>query len=309
MFTASVRFKRGSVTVQSEISVVALTPALGAEVRGLDLRDGLTEEQVERLWSLLLKRQVVFVPDQQLDDKDLVALATRFGSLERSNPIVAGVRDNASEYIYTLDTRGSNDGAAGTGKVPRWHADVTYMEEPPAVSIMNVIALPDVGGDTLFASTAAAYDSLSPAMQRFVNGLTAVHDIAGWTAQADQLRAEVAARGGMVWNGKGELQLEPVEHPVVSIHPDTGRRSLYVDPAATLSIKGLSRLESDAILHLLQAHVTRPEHVVRYSWTPGTIGIWDQRSTLHYAVDDYGTAARAVHRVSIAGNRPVGVAG
>jgi alpha-ketoglutarate-dependent taurine dioxygenase len=282
-------------TVGERRNVQPLTPSIGAEITGVDFGRPLAPEVVHEIWAALLQHQVVFFSDPQVGD-DLRAVAEQFGEITPAWPVILGDTAGHPE-IAQFDT------ATGRGKVPRWHADITYVDEPPAVSFLNVVEVPPAGGDTLFASTQAAYDSLSETWKRFVDPLVAVHDFNSWGngyggAPAPDLRGQ--------WNGHDVAGLPPVCHPVVRVHPETGRRGLYVDPAATAAIEGLTQTESKATLTFLQEHVVRPEHVVRYRWRPGGLAIWDQRATFHYAVDDYGDAHRVSRRVSLRGDRPFG---
>jgi alpha-ketoglutarate-dependent taurine dioxygenase len=287
-----------TITSRVELDVVRLTPYAGAEIRGVDVSRPLDPAIKDQIWSLLLEYHAVFLPEQHLDHEQHLAFARQFGDLAPSHPVLIAPLDENHPEVYVLDTR------TGSGKVPRWHADVTYMPTPPAASFINVLELPPVGGDTLFASNEAAYESLSPSLRNFVDDLWAIHDSSGWGS--DHFRDLLRQGAVGEWDGQPVTKMEPVVHPVVRVHPETGRRGLYIDPAATISILGLRQHESDALLSLLIEHLTRPEHVLRYRWQKGSVGIWDQRATLHYAVDDYGDQTRVVHRVSIRGDRPFG---
>lgn len=279
----------------ARLTLRPLTPAIGAEIGGVTLGGPLDPQLVREIWSALLHHQVLFLPDAHVGD-DLRAVAEQFGEVTPAWPVILGDTAGHRE-IAQFDT------ATGRGKVPRWHADVTYVEEPPAVSFLHVVEVPAAGGDTQFASNQAAYESLSESWKRFVDPLVAVHDFHGWgngwgNGHGGELRGE--------WNGRAIDDLPPVTHPVVRVHPETGRKGLYVDPAATVRIVGLTERESEAVLRFLQEHLVRPEHVVRYRWRPGGLAIWDQRATVHYAVDDYGDARRVSRRVSLRGDRPFG---
>jgi taurine dioxygenase len=282
------------------LEVRPLTRDIGAEVLGVDLSGDLSDETIRALRDALLLYHVLFFPEQELDHEQHTAFARRFGPLAPSHPVLLAPLDGQHPEVYALSTRD------GGGKVPRWHADVTYMPTPPSISIMRIVELPRTGGDTLFASTEAAYDHLSPAFQRLCDGLHATHDSAGW---GQDVFRELLAQGRTgEWDDEAVTELVPVVHPVVRVHPETGRRGLYVDPAATISIVELSAEESEWMLRLLTAHTIRVEHTVRYRWSEGDVGMWDQRCTLHYAVDDYGDAARSIERVSVRGDRPFGPA-
>jgi taurine dioxygenase len=290
-----------TIDSRTHLEVQPLTPSIGAEIHGVDLSVPLDPATRDQVWEALLDHHAVFFSDQHLDHDQHMAFARQFGALAPSHPVLIAPLDAEHPEVYVLDTR------TGGGKVPRWHADVTYMSTPPAASFINVLALPPLGGDTLFASNEAAYESLSAPLQSLVDGLEAVHDSSGWGT--DHFR-ELLRQGAVgEWDGEPVTAMEPVVHPIVRVHPETGRRGLYLDPAATVSIVGLSPHLSDGLLGVLIEHLTRPEHVLRYRWRPGSVGIWDQRATIHYAVDDYGDQVRVVHRVSIRGDRPYGPSG
>ena len=176
-----------------------------------------------------------------------------------------------------------------------WHADITWREQPPLGTSLYAQVIPATGGDTLWASLTAAYDSLPPAFQAYLETLTAVHtwEISGWTeyllrkdASGDELKAARA-------------KYPPVEHPVVRVHPVTGKKILYVNSTFTSHIKGLSRSASDALLTQLFELARVPEFQARLRWAPGTLAVWDNRSTQHYAVGDFFPQHRKLHRITI----------
>ena len=280
----AVRATATQLADRQQPTVTPLTVAVGAEITGVDL-GRLDDETVELVTGALYRHGVVFVPDQHLDQDQQIDLAARVGNVVR--PINPG----PSVGNDVIRAFASNEG----GKAPAWHADVTWMASPPARQVFSVVTLPEVGGDTLWASTERAYESLSPAFRRWLDAQVGIHT----EARLGSSHAEpVGATGYGAHAGPAR---GPFEHPVVHVHPETGRRSLYVNPMYTSRIKGLTPAESDTILDLLTEHVTRPEHVVRYRWSVGTVAIWDNTTTWHYAVDDYGDATRVVHRVSVAG--------
>jgi taurine dioxygenase len=172
------------------------------------------------------------------------------------------------------------------------------MEHPPLGSVLNAIVIPKAGGDTVFADTQAAYDALSEPFRAFLGGLHAVHD--GRPSFQNLLNQ----LGEGEWDGERITSLPPVIHPVVRTHPESGRKSLFVNPGFTDRIDEVERRESDALLDYLYAHMTRQEFLVRYRWDEGDLGFWDNRSTMHHAVSDYGTAHRVIQRVTIQGDRP-----
>jgi alpha-ketoglutarate-dependent taurine dioxygenase len=278
----------------AHLTLDPLGPSFGAEVIGLDVRTA-THEQVAAIREALVTWKVLFFRGQDLTDDDQVALGRRIGELTAAHPVVGGI-DTAHPEVYSID---SADPEFSFSDV--WHTDVTFMERPPLGSILRAVRLPDHGGDTSWVDSQLAYESLSAPVQRLADQLTAVHD------GNREWGAYLQRRGGIgnEWDGRRVTELTPVAHPVVRIHPETGRKGLYVNPGFTSHIVGVSDAESRGILDLLFAHLTKPEHMIRHRWQAGDLGIWDNRSTSHYANRDY-TQTRVMHRITLAGDRPFG---
>ena len=272
-----------------------LGPSFGAEVIGLDVCHA-SDEQVAALREALVTWKVLFLRGQDLTDDDQIELGRRIGALTAAHPVVGGI-DAAHPEIFNLD---SADPEFAFSDV--WHTDVTFMERPPLGSILRAVELPPYGGDTSWVDAQLAYESLSEPVRGLVDQLTAIHD--GNREYGHYLKRH----GGNVWEGRRVTELVPVEHPVVRVHPETGRKGIFVNPGFTDHVVGVSDAESRAILELLYAHLTKPEHVVRHRWQVGDLGLWDNRSTLHYANRDY-TAQRVMHRITLAGDRPFGPRG
>jgi alpha-ketoglutarate-dependent taurine dioxygenase len=272
-------------------------PHLGAEIRGLDLT-GIDDDTAAAIRAALVEYKLLVLHDQHLDDDSQVALGRRIGDLTISHPVIPGVDEEHPE-IYSLD---SFDGSYADV----WHTDVTFMPRPPLGSILRAVQLPPTGGDTSWGDTQAAYDSLSAPVQRLADELTAVHD--GNREFGYYLRQRLQQNAANVWEGKEVRTLEPVEHPVVRIHPETGRKGLFVNPGFTSHIVGVSDAESRSLLDLFYAHLAKPEHLVRHRWSVGDVVLWDNRSTVHYANRDYGDHRRVVHRITLRGDEPYGPA-
>ncbi|MGY1812751.1 TauD/TfdA dioxygenase family protein [Blastococcus sp. SYSU D00820] len=264
----------------------------GARVTGLDLATA-DDAQLGALRAALVEHKVLFLSGQDLDPDSQVRLGRRLGELTPSHPVVQGLDEQHPE-VYALD-------AADNGFADVWHTDVTFVRRPPLGSILRAVQVPPVGGDTQWADAEAAYRSLSAPVRALADQLTAVHD------GTREFGYYLAQRGGNRWEDGEYARLEPVEHPVVRVHPETGRRSLFVNPGFTSHIAGVSEAESRGLLDLFYAHLTKPEHVVRHRWSPGDVALWDNRSTLHYANRDYGDFRRIMHRVTLRGDVPVGV--
>jgi alpha-ketoglutarate-dependent taurine dioxygenase len=266
----------------------------GARISGVDLATA-DDGTLAAVRSALVEHKVLFFAGQELDPDSQVLLGRRLGELTPSHPVVPGVDEDHPE-IYALD-------AADNGFADVWHTDVTFVRRPPLGSVLRAVQVPDVGGDTQWADAEAAYRSLSAPVRDLADQLTAVHD------GTREFGYYLAQRGGNRWEGRDYDRLEPVEHPVVRVHPESGRRSLFVNPGFTSHIAGVSEHESRALLDLFYAHLTKPEHIVRHRWSAGDVAMWDNRSTLHYANRDYGSFRRIMHRVTFRGDEPVGPSG
>ena len=284
-----------------ELDVTPLSGTIGAVIRGLDLRD-LDDTTVAAVRQVWLERRVVFFPGQDLDPDSHQAFAARFGELTEGHPVIPGLPD--SPNVFEIDYSEARTIYANYGDVTTrrqgldWHTDVTFVKRPPLGSILRAVVVPPAGGDTLFSDQVAAFADLSPALQGFLSTLTAVHD-----GQA-QFQAALDAVGEGRWEGRPVPSLEPVVHPVVRTHPETGSRALFVNPGFTSHIVELERGESDALLAYLYRHSVRPEFTVRYHWGAGDVGFWDNRVTQHSVVGDYGGQHRVIQRVTLRGDEP-----
>jgi taurine dioxygenase len=288
-------------TAARTISVAPLSGTIGAEIRDVDLHAPLSEAATAEIRQALLDYKVIFFPQAHLDPAEHKAFAESFGELTNAHPVIPGIDEHRE--VFEIDYTKARELLKGRteqyGVGQQWHTDVTFVETPPLGSILNALVIPSAGGDTVFADTQAAYEGLSPPLRRLVDGLSAVHD--GRPA----FGALLEAVGQGEWDGKPYISLEPVEHPVVRTHPETGRQNLFVNPGFTSRIVGVSRRESDVLLRFLFEHMTSQEYLVRYSWEPGDLGFWDNRTTMHYAVMDYGDAHRVIQRVTLRGDKPV----
>lgn len=284
-----------------DLDVVPLSGSIGAVIRGLDLRtlDDDTVAAVRRVW---LERKVVFFTGQDLSPEEHLAFATRFGEPTEGHPVVPGLPDRPE--VFEIDYTAARQLYSTYGDVSTrargisWHTDVTFVKRPPLGSILRAVVVPPAGGDTLFSDQQAAYEGLSPALQGFLSTLTAVHD---GRAQFSGL-LDLVGEGR--WEGEAFRSLEPVEHPAVRIHPETGAKVLFVNPGFTSHIKELERPESDALLAFLYQHSVKAEYTVRYHWNQGDIAFWDNRATQHSVVGDFGDQHRVIQRVTLRGDEP-----
>jgi alpha-ketoglutarate-dependent taurine dioxygenase len=286
-----------STLTRPTLAIERLGPGFGAEVRGIDLATA-SDAEVAAVRRALTEHKVLFFSGQDLDPDSQIALGNRLGNLTASHPVVSGLDETHTE-IYALDS-------ADNGFADVWHTDVTFVRRPPLGSILRAVTLPPTGGDTNWADLELAYRSLSEPVRALADQLTAVHD---GTREFGYYLAQRRGGEGSVWEGERYRSLDPVEHPVVRVHPETGRRSLFVNPGFTSHIVGVSDAESRHLLDLFYAHITKPEHIVRHRWQVGDVAMWDNRATAHYANRDYGDARRVMHRVTLRGDEPVGVAG
>jgi len=267
-----------------ELDIRPLTPALGAEVFGIDLASQLSKPQVDAIRKALVAHQVIFFRDQHMSFEQHIELGKRFGSLH-VHPLAAGNHPDHPELLR-IHADEKSERVAGES----WHTDVSCEEEPPMGSMLYLTEVPTTGGDTMFASMYAAYDALSRPMQQFLEGLTAVHD------------------GAKVWTKYGIAPSRPFarnEHPVITVHPETGRKLLFVNRVFTSHIPELSTKESDALLEMLYRHVENPRFMCRFRWQANSVAFWDNRCTQHQAIFDYFPARRSGYRVTINGTRPL----
>ncbi|MFC5185169.1 TauD/TfdA dioxygenase family protein [Actinomadura harenae] len=263
-----------------------MTANIGAEVSGVDIGKPLDEEQVQTLRDGLLRHMVLFFREQHISDDEHVAFAKRFGTANMP-PM-----DTSGSAVHVLDQTDPK-GEGGD----QWHSDNTFMKVPPMGSLLRAVMLPEVGGDTLWANMYMAYDSLAPWLQRLCDDLYAEHDLTMSVTKAIDKGHRMDLRAMQEKN-------PPSVHPVVRVHPETGRKALYVNRSSVTRLIGLSRRENEALLPLLFDAVRDPQFQVRLKWRVGTLAFWDNRPTQHYAVADY-TQRRKMHRVTV--NCPEGI--
>jgi taurine dioxygenase len=272
------------------IEVRPLSSALGAEIRGLDLARGLNDTQFAEVRAAFGRYGATFVRNQELTPEQHIAFAERWGAIDVNRffkpvdgyPVIAEVRKEP----------GQTENIGGS-----WHTDHSYDEAPALGSILYAREVPQVGGDTLFASRYLAYETLSDGLKRTLAGLKAWHSsrhVFGPASAAYETR-----RDGRVRNP--ELATQDARHPVVITHPETGRKALYVNPGFTVRFDGWTEAESKPLLEFLYGHAARPELTCRFRWEAGSLGLWDNRATWHFAMNDYPGQRRLMHRITVAG--------
>jgi len=273
------------------IEVRPIAGALGAEVHGLDLSEDLDDRDVAAVRRAWLDHNVIFFRDQPLPPAQFLRFARRFGKLVEY-PFIKGI-ESFPEIIPVIKLEHERTNFGGV-----WHSDTSYLVEPPMGTMLIAREVPPQGGDTLFANTYLAYETLSDGMKRLLDGLIAVNS----SAKADASRTrEDRVRDMKRTDAKKEYV---GEHPVVRTHPETGRKALYVNVAHTLRFKDMTEEESAPILDFLYRHQTRPEFTCRFNWQAGSLAMWDNRCTLHNAVNDFHGFRRVMHRLTLAGDKP-----
>jgi taurine dioxygenase len=272
------------VSAPAGLTLKHLSPTIGTEVLGIDLRSPLTDDLFAFLHQLLLERKVIFFREQFLTPEQHLDFGRRWGKLE-AIPFLN--HDTTYPELLTI-RRGSERAYENV-----WHSDVSWRAEPSLGSILRALKVPEVGGDTLWADMTAAYDALSPSMKKMLEGLVAVHSIEALARYVDRETIEENLK-----------QFPPQEHPVIRTHPETGKKAIYVNVAHTRRIKGLSPQESAWLLGQLYRYADIPEFQCRFRWEAGSIAFWDNRSTQHYASADYFPQERFMDRVTVAGDRP-----
>ena len=268
--------------------------ALGARVTGIDLAQPLTLADHQALHQGLLEHQVLFFRDQLLTPAQQRNAAALFGDLH-IHPIYPKIAEQPEILVLDTDLNDLRDNAL-------WHSDVSFIQSPPLGSLLSARHVPPHGGDTLWASCSAAYDALSAPIRGLLDGLTAVHDL---TLSFPLERFGNTPDALEKWNAARAAN-PPVTHPVIRVHPETGRKGLFVSEAFTTRINELEPGESTALLQMLFKQIARPEFSVRWQWRQGDLAFWDNRLTQHYACDDYRPQRRIMHRATILGDRPFG---
>jgi taurine dioxygenase len=263
---------------------------LGAEVHGLNLKNGWDPDTFRAFEAALIEHKVLIVRDQHLTTAEHVAISRPFGDLE-----VHPFRPQGEfPEILVLDNHKDNPVLS----TDVWHSDTTFRLNPTKYTILRCQIMPKLGGDTLWANMEAAYEGLSERFRTMIDGLTAIHDFQNFRVlfkKTDEDRARLRKME--------ELYPNP-SHPVVRTHPVTGRRCIYVNPQFTVRIEGLEDDESRALLQVLFAQAQVPEYQFRLRWSPGAIVFWDNRSTQHYAANDYYPERRRMERTAVVGERP-----
>jgi len=287
-----------TISQATRIGVTRLAGNIGAEITGVDAGDQVSEDVTAQIRQALLDHKVVFLRDQHLDYARQVAFAERLGPLTLGHPTLASPPDQP--FLEEIDSRKG-------GRANHWHTDVTFVDRPPAFTLLHAVVIPPVGGDTIWANTVTAYASLPAQLRDLADRLRIVHtndyDYAAVYGRDERADAALEAR-----QKEFVSTVYETEHPAVRIHPETAERALVLGGFAR-TVVGLSPQASRDLIRILQDYSVRPEHTVRWKWRAGDLAIWDNRATQHYAIFDYGVAHRRGERVTVAGPVPVGLDG
>lgn len=274
-------------TAYTHFEATPQTGSFAAQINGIQLADALNNDELfNDIYAAWLKYQVLFFRNQKLSPEQQLLLGARFGEIQKQGyaPSLEGYEGVwAQEYPQLYN---------GLVTDIDWHADSSFRAKPTRGSLLLALDVPDGAGDTVWADMCAAYSDLAPAWQNFVGELSAVHDNMQRNLQKvlDQMEPEQYKQV--------RQYLPPNDHPVVCTHPETGRKFLFVSELMTREITGMNRNESRAVLDFIFAHQTRPEYQCRFQWEPGSVALWDNFSTLHRGIFDFGQSHRLMHRVS-----------
>jgi taurine dioxygenase len=286
-----------ATSVQARPTITRLAGRLGAIISDIDAHDA-SDETVAVVRQALLDHRVVFLRKQELDYEALVAFAQRFGPLTLGHPTIPS--PDGQPLLEEID---SHKGGAAN----QWHTDVTFVDRPPAFTFLYGVVIPEVGGDTVWANTVAAYEALPRELRELADKLRVVHSNAFDYGQPELRPAD---ESDVVRNARAQFVSTAfrTEHPLVRVHPETGEHSLVLGGFAA-TIPGLRPEQGRDLIRIFQSYVTRPRNTVRWRWEVGDLAIWDNRATQHVAVDDYGDSHRRAERVTVAGPVVIGVDG
>jgi|AmaraimetFIIA100_FD_contig_121_142081_length_4382_multi_4_in_0_out_0_3 taurine dioxygenase len=276
------------------ITVTRVGVHLGAQISGVDLRKPLSDKALEIIQDTLVENELIIFRNQDITSDNLIDFGRRFGELtihpfaphDEKAPVLIKFRNDENNPPFATDV---------------WHSDETFRSEPPIATILCAKVVPAIGGDTMFASMSTAFDGLSDRMKEFILGLEGIHDWKPFKKLFDSTEEDRKNRQHF------ELLYPPQLHPVVRIHPVSGRKILFVNPQFTIAIKDMEEHESRLLLDTLFHQALIPEYQFRLHWAPHTIAMWDNRSTQHYAVNDYYPQRRFMERVTIRGGPVIGV--
>ena len=287
-----------TIATSARIGVRRLAGNIGAEITGADTGTGLGDDVIAQIRRALLEHKVVFLRGQSLNYRRQVAFAERLGPLTLGHPTLAS--PPGQPFLEEIDSLKG-------GRANYWHTDVTFVDRPPAFTLLHAVVLPPVGGDTIWANTVTAYQSLPPELRDLARRLRVLHtndfDYARTFNRGERVDPALTAA-----HEEFVSTVYETEHPLVRVHPETGERTLVAGDFVR-GFVGLDNYESQVLLELLQRRITMPENTIRWNWEAGDVAIWDNRATQHRAIDDYDDQYRLMHRVTVMGDVPVDVHG
>ena len=278
------------------IEVAPIAGTMGAEISGVDVRN-ISEAAFEEIRTALADHVAVFILGQDLSVEDMERFTERFGQFG-DDPFIKGMDDHPHVLHVKKEAKEMLPVVFGG----LWHSDWSFLETPPAYTILHAKEIPPFGGDTLYANCCLAYETLSEEYRRILDGLTALHSAA--RGYGEDMKRIYAFLENMTVRTGGEASTRIQEHPLVRTHPVTKRKALYVNPVYTVGIEGMDEEESAPILQFLARHMTHENFTARYRWSPGAIAIWDNRACLHLPISDYLGFRREMYRTTVVGERP-----
>ena len=274
------------------INVVPFTGLFGAEIVDIDLNN-IDEATVAEIRAALLRYNVIFFRDQEFTPETQAAFTRRFGQLNR-HPYVKPMDGHPD--VFRIVKEPADKHHFGNG----WHTDLAYAEHPAMGTCLYGVEVPVAGGDTMFCSQQVAYDALTDGMKEMIADVKVVYTNAHtYGKDANRFKAGVSKAMDVK-----PVEVKEVEHPLVRTHPETGRKGLYLSPVHFSRFAGMTAEQSKPLFDTLVAHATRPEFTCRFRWRKGSVAMWDNRSTMHYAIDDLSGVTRIMQRVTLAGDRP-----
>ena len=271
-----------------EYSLTPITPAIGAEISGIDLSLPLSQDQLDQIYQDLIDYNVIFFRDQNISPKNHVALANSFGEIEPPHPVYPHVKGFPEIVLLENDSNNPPD-------TDVWHTDVTFKSDPAFTSILYSKIIPPTGGDTLWCSLSAIYESLPNDMKKYLESLRAVHDMGDFRNNfINEDNIDSAHK-----LNEGYKKFGNAIHPVIKKHPISNKKFLYINPGFTSQLVGMNMTESNNLLSYLFNFMNKPEFQIRFKWSANTVAIWDNRCTMHYAVGDYMPHHRQMNRITV----------
>ena len=271
-----------------EYSLTPITPAIGAEISGIDLSLPLSQDQLDQIYQDLIDHNVIFFRDQNISPQNHVALANSFGEIEPPHPVYPHVKGFPEIVLLENDSNNPPD-------TDVWHTDVTFKSDPAFTSILYSKIIPPTGGDTLWCSLSAIYESLPNDMKKYLESLRAVHDMGDFRNNfINEDNIESAHK-----LNEGYKKFGNAIHPVIKKHPISNKKFLYINPGFTSQLVGMNMTESNNLLSYLFNFMNKPEFQIRFKWSANTVAIWDNRCTMHYAVGDYMPHHRQMNRITV----------